>query len=318
MKPLRQVFGETLARLGAEIPELVVLDADVSKSTKTSIFAKAYPDRFHDMGISEQDMLATAAGLATTGMIPVASTFAIFGTGRAWEQLRNSVCYPSLNVKLVATHGGITVGQDGGSHQSVEDLATTRVIPNLRVIVPADGRETAQVIEHIVREVNAPCYVRLPRDGTPDVHDENYTFALGKASRLREGQDITLCACGVMVSVAIEAAKALQAEGISAAVLNISSLKPIDEEALIQAARKTGALLTLEEHSVIGGLGGAVCEVVSGVLPVPVVRIGLDDLFGQSGSADELLGHYGLTVTHAIAGAKEAIALKAESNPMRW
>jgi len=310
MKALRQVYGETLARLGAELPGLVVLDADLSKSTKTSVFAKSFPERFHDMGISEQDMLSTAAGLATTGLIPVASTFAIFGTGRAWEQLRNSICYPRLNVKLVATHGGITVGQDGGSHQSVEDLATTRVIPNLRVIVPADARETEQVIEQVVKHEQGPFYVRLPRGASPDVHPEDYRFQIGKAPVLRDGGDVTLAACGLMVAVALEAAALLAADGVEARVINVSSLKPLDGETLQRAAKETGALVTMEEHSVIGGLGGAVCEAVAGTWPVPVLRLGIDDEFGQSGAADKLLEHYGLTATRAAELARAAIELK--------
>lgn len=309
MKALRVIYGETLARLGQEIAEIVVLDADLSKSTKTSLFAKAFPERFHDMGIAEQDMLATAAGLATGGLIPFASTFAIFATGRAWEQLRNSICYPNLNVKLVATHGGITVGQDGGSHQAVEDLAVTRVIPNLRVIVPADSMEVEQVIQFIAHQ-DGPFYVRLPRGKAPDVHPADWRFALGRPTVLRPGEDVTLAACGLMVGVALEAAKQLQEDGISAQVLNVSSLKPLDEEALEQAVRQTGAVVTMEEHSVIGGLGGAVCEALAGRHPLPVVRMGIQDQFGQSGSADELLQHYDLTPEAAQARAKEVVEMK--------
>ena len=310
MTALRVVYGKTLARLGGEIAEIVVLDADLSKSTKTSYFAAEFPHRFHDMGIAEQDMLATAAGLATGGLIPFASTFAIFGTGRAWEQLRNSICYPNLNVKLVATHGGITVGKDGGSHQSVEDLAITRVIPNLRVIVPADGRETEQVIETIAR-AKGPFYVRLPRGSTPDVHeDPEWRFKLGKATVLREGGDVTLVACGTMVGVALEAAALLAAEGLSAGVINMSTLKPLDHACLLAAARRSGALITLEEHSVIGGLGSAVCESLAQSHPVPVLRLGVNDQFGQSGDGPELLEHYGLTAAGAASLAQQAIRLK--------
>ena len=309
-KAPRIVYGETLARLGKEMPELVVLDADLSKSTKTALFARAFPDRFHDMGIAEQDMLATAAGLAADGMIPFASSFAIFATGRAWEQLRNSVCYPNLNVKLVATHGGITVGQDGGSHQSVEDLAITRVIPNLRVIVPSDAAETAQVIETVARE-EGPFYVRLPRGSAEDLHPHGWTFKLGVADQLRDGSDVTLVACGLMVDVAIRAAEVLAQEGIQARVLNMATLKPLDSEAVEQAARETGALVTLEEHSIIGGLGAAVCEAVAERCPAPVLRLGVADLFGQSGPAKELLAHYGLTVEDAVSKAHAALALKA-------
>lgn len=309
MKALRAVYGKTLARLGAEIPEIVVLDADLSKSTKTSDFAKAFPSRFHDMGIAEQDMLATAAGMATAGLTPFASTFAIFGTGRAWEQLRNSVCYPELNVKLVATHGGITVGEDGGSHQGIEDLAVTRVIPNLRVIVPADPMETEQVIETVARE-KGPFYVRLPRGAGPDVHPDNYRFSIGKACVLRDGGDVTLVGIGLMVKVALDAAELLAKEGIQATVINASSLKPLDGDVLEQAARTTGAVVTIEEHSILGGLGAAVAEVLSERYPVPVIRQGIEDRFGQSGSAEELLVHYGLTAEVTVARAHRAIELK--------
>ena len=308
-RALRVVYGETLARLGGEHPEIVVLDADLSKSTKTAIFAKKYPERFIEMGIAEQDMLSTAAGLAAGGLIPFASTFAIFGTGRAWEQLRNSVCYPNLNVKLVATHGGITVGQDGGSHQAVEDLAVTRVIPNLRVIVPADPMETEQVIETVAR-LEGPFYVRLPRGKSADVHPSGWRFELGKATVLRPGQDVTLAACGLMVGLALEAAEALAADGIDARVINVSTLKPLDTSTLEQAARETGAVVTMEEHSVIGGLGSAVCEALSGCCPVPVLRLGIQDLFGQSGTAAELLEHYGLTVKDTVVMAREVMAMK--------
>ncbi|MFH1129791.1 MAG: transketolase family protein [Pseudomonadota bacterium] len=308
MKALRQVFGETLAKLGEKIPELVVLDADLSKSTKTSIFATAFPERFHDMGIAEQDMLCTAAGLATAGMIPVASTFAIFGTGRAWEQMRNSVCYPNLNVKLVATHGGVTVGQDGGSHQALEDLAITRVIPNLHVIVPADGIETAQVIETIIR-TKGPFYVRLPRGSGPDVHPDNYKFELGKAPILRPGKDVTLVACGLMVAVALSAADILEKSGIDARVINLSTLKPLDQDTLLNAARETSAIVTIEEHNVVGGLGSAVCETVCSKCPTLVLRHGICDEFGQSGSADQLLQHFKLTAKDVAAKAKEAMGM---------
>ncbi|MBW2527351.1 MAG: transketolase family protein [Deltaproteobacteria bacterium] len=306
----RAVYGKTLARLGETMDEIVVLDADLSKSTKTSYFAEAFPERFHDMGIAEQDMLSTAAGLATGGLTPFASTFAIFGTGRAWEQLRNSVCYPNLNVKLVATHGGITVGKDGGSHQSVEDLAVTRAIPNLRVIVPADCPETEQAIEAIAREPG-PFYVRLPRGDAPDVHPPEWRFELGRATELRQGTDVALVGCGLMVAVALEAAAKLAEGGVSAAVVNVSTLKPLDVDTLARVAAATGAVVTLEEHSIIGGLGSAVCEALGERCPVPVERLGIADRFGQSGTADELLAHYGLTVGDAVARAEKVIARKA-------
>jgi transketolase len=306
MKALRAVYGKTLVKLGAEMPEVVVLDADLSKSTKTSDFAKAYPARFHDMGIAEQDMLATAAGLATAGMVPFASTFAIFGTGRAWEQLRNSVCYPALNVKLVATHGGITVGEDGGSHQAIEDIAVTRVIPNLRVIVPADPMETAQVIEAVARE-QGPFYVRLPRGEGADVHPTDYRFAIGKAPVLREGADVALVACGLMVKVSLDAAEILAQAGIAATVVNASTIKPLDAETIVGVAAGKKLVVTVEEHSVIGGLGSAVCEVLSERQPSRVLRIGLNDVFGQSGRAEELLEFYGLTADAVAARVRESL-----------
>lgn len=314
MKALRVIYGETLARLGAEHPEIVVLDADLSKSTKTSVFAKAFPGRFHDLGIAEQDMLATAAGLATAGLTPFASTFAIFATGRAWEQLRNSVCYPNLGVKLVATHGGITVGEDGGSHQALEDLAVTRVIPNLRVVVPADSLETAQVIEAAAL-TPGPFYIRLPRGKGPDVHPADYRYELGKAALLREGTDVTLVACGLMVDVALRAADTLAQDGVSARVLNVSTLKPLDAGALSEAARETGAMVTVEEHSIIGGLGSAVAESLGELRPVPVLRVGVGDQFGQSGSAPELLEHYQLTPERVVERAHQAIAMKQGGGP---
>jgi transketolase len=306
MKALRAVYGKTLVKLGAEMPEVVVLDADLSKSTKTSDFAKAYPARFHDMGIAEQDMLATAAGLATAGMVPFASTFAIFGTGRAWEQLRNSVCYPALNVKLVATHGGITVGEDGGSHQAIEDIAVTRVIPNLRVIVPADPMETAQVIEAVARE-QGPFYVRLPRGEGADVHPTDYHFAIGKAPVLREGADVAIVACGLMVKVSLDAAEILAQAGIAATVVNASTIKPLDAETIVGVAAGKKLVVTVEEHSVIGGLGSAVCEVLSERQPSRVLRIGLNDVFGQSGRAEELLEFYGLTADAVAARVRESL-----------
>ena len=308
LQSLRSVYGQTLKRLGSIMPEIVVLDADLSKSTKTSDFAKAFPDRFHDMGIAEQDMISTAAGMAASGLVPFASTFAIFGTGRAWEQLRNSVCYPNLNVKLVATHGGITVGEDGGSHQSVEDMAITRVIPNLRVIVPADALETEQVIETVAK-TPGPFYVRLPRGETCQVNSTDYRFELGKAPVIREGADVTLVGIGLMTKVALDAADLLAEEGIQATVVNASSLKPIDAATLERVARTTGAVVTIEEHSVIGGLGAAVAETLSERYPVPVVRLGLNDVFGQSGTADELLMYYGLTAPMAVEYAKRAIGI---------
>jgi len=251
----RDAYGEALAELGETNKDVVVLDADLSGSTKTAIFAKKFPERFFNMGIAEQNMMGTAAGLAASGKIPFASTFAIFATGRAWEQVRQSIAYPKLNVKIVATHAGITVGEDGASHQSVEDIAVMRVIPNMTVIVPADGVETKKVINEIVR-YRGPVYVRLSRGKSPVVLDDSYSFEIGKGVVLKDGTDVSLIACGVMVYKALQAADILGKEGVSARVINISSIKPIDVDLIIRAARETGCVVTAEEHSIVGGLGG--------------------------------------------------------------
>lgn len=288
----RDAYGEALYRIGLENPQVVVLDADLSSSTKTSKFAKAFPERFFNMGVSEQDMMATAAGLSLTGKIPFASTFAIFATGRAWEQIRQSIVYSHLNVKIVATHGGITVGEDGASHQAVEDIALMRVIPDMTVIVPADAYETELVISEIVR-FNGPVYVRLGRSKVKPVIPEDYRFSIGKAYAFRFGKDLNIIACGVMVKEALEASELLKEKGIDAGVINMSTIKPIDGEILLRAA-EAPFIVTAEEHSIIGGLGGAVCEFLSESKPRPVLRIGIRDTFGLSGSSDELLKYFGL------------------------
>ncbi|MBM2839280.1 MAG: tklB-1 [Deltaproteobacteria bacterium] len=290
----RDAYGEALAELGESNKDVVVLDADLSGSTKTAVFAKKFPERFFNMGIAEQDMMGTAAGLAASGKIPFASTFAIFATGRAWEQVRQSIAYPKLNVKIVATHAGITVGEDGASHQSVEDIAVMRVIPNMTVIVPADGVETRKVIREIVR-YKGPVYVRLSRGKSPVIFDDSYSFEIGKGVVLKDGKDVSLIACGVMVYKALQAADVLGKEGVSARVINISSIKPIDADLIIRVARETGCVVTAEEHSIIGGLGGAVAEVLAENCPVPVKRVGIEDKFGTSGDTDLLMEVYGLT-----------------------
>ncbi|HKZ47122.1 MAG TPA: transketolase family protein [Thermodesulfobacteriota bacterium] len=305
----RDVYGETLARLGESSQEIVVLDADLSGSTKTNIFAKKFPERFFNMGVSEADMMGTAAGLAAAGKIPFASTFAIFASGRAWEQIRQSIAYPKLNVKIVATHGGITVGEDGGSHQSVEDIAIMRAIPNMTVIVPCDGVETRSVIQEIVK-YDGPVYVRVARGKFPVVLPEDYKFTMGKGVVVRDGKDAAIIANGLMVSHALQAAAMLEKEGLQIQVINMSTIKPIDRELIIKAAQETGAIVTAEEHSIIGGLGEAVASVVAEECPVPMKRVGIQDRFGQSGLAEELLIHYGLMPKDIAAAVKEVLTKK--------
>ncbi len=306
----RDAYGKALVELGGINDKIVVLDADLAAATKTGMFKKAYPDRFFDSGIAESNMMGVAAGLATTGYTVFASTFAMFAAGRAYEQVRNSIAYPHLNVKIGATHAGISVGEDGASHQCCEDIALMRVIPGMVIINPADDIE-ARAAVFAAAEYEGPVYMRFGRLAVPRIFDESYKFELGKAVTLREGSDVTIVATGLMVNEAIEAAKALADEGISAEVINIHTIKPLDKEAIIRSAAKTGAVVTAEEHSIIGGLGGAVAEALceSGK-PVPVVRLGVNDVFGRSGPAVELLHIYGLDAQNIVAKAKQAIALK--------
>lgn len=305
----REAYGSVLKKLGAENKNIVVLDADLSKSTKTVDFAKEFPERFFNIGIAEGNMMSTAAGLAAAGKIPFASTFAVFATGRGFEQIRNSVAYPKLNVKIAATHAGISVGEDGGSHQSVEDIAIMRVLPNMTVIVPADAADTDGAIRAAV-DINGPVYIRLGRLGVPAVNDENYRFELGKAVQLRDGQDATIVATGLMVSIALEAAEALKENNINVRVLNMHTIKPLDAAALTKAAQETGAIVTAEEHSVIGGLGSAVAEALSETTPVPIERVGLKDTFGESGVPAALLDKYGLTSGDIVAAVEKVMARK--------
>lgn len=306
----RDAYGKALVELGGINDKIVVLDADLAAATKTGMFKKAYPDRFFDSGIAESNMMGVAAGLATTGYTVFASTFAMFAAGRAYEQVRNSIAYPHLNVKIGATHAGISVGEDGASHQCCEDIALMRVIPGMVIINPADDIE-ARAAVFAAAEYEGPVYMRFGRLAVPRIFDESYKFELGKAVTLREGSDVTIIATGLMVNEAIEAAKALADEGISAEVINIHTIKPLDKEAVIRSAAKTGAVVTAEEHSIIGGLGGAVAEALceSGK-PVPVVRLSVNDVFGRSGPAVELLHIYGLDAQNIVAKAKQAIALK--------
>ena len=305
----REAYGKALVKLGDLRGDVVVLDADLSKSTKTSEFAKTFPTRFFNMGIAEQNLIGAACGLATAGKIPFASTFAMFATGRGFEIIRNSVCYPNLNVKICATHAGISVGEDGASHQSVEDIAIMRSIHNMTVLVPCDAIETEKMIFEIVK-YNGPVYVRLGRSAVPQIFGEDYDFEIGKGVILREGSDATIIACGMMVNEAINASKLLKEEGINVRVINMSTIKPIDKEVIIESAKKTGAIVTVEEHSVIGGLGSAVSDVVSENYPVLVKKIGINDVFGQSGKPKQLMEEYGLTVENIINKVKEAIQTK--------
>ena len=305
----REAYGKALVKLGKINDDVVVLDADLSKSTKTNDFYKAYPDRFFNMGIAEQNLVGAACGFAATGKIPFASTFAMFATGRAFEIIRNSACYPKLNVKICATHAGITVGEDGGSHQSVEDISLMRSIPNMTVLVPADGVEAEKMI-FAAAEYNGPMYVRLGRSAVPTLFDENYNFEIGKGVVLREGDDATIIACGMMVNEALIAADMLKEENINVRVINMSTIKPIDRELIVKAAKETKAIVTAEEHSIIGGLGSAVSEVVSEECPVVVKKVGVKDTFGESGTPAELLKKYGLTAEDIVNSVKEAIAKK--------
>lgn len=303
----RIAFGEKLVELGDKYPDLVVLDADLAKATMTVLFKKAFPKRFFDLGIAEQDLIGTAAGLATCGKIPIVSTFAVFAAGRAFEQIRNSVCYPGLNVKIVATHGGISIGADGGSHQAIEDLSLMRTLPNMTVLVPADGIATGWAIEKAL-EIKGPVYVRLGRFEIPVIYDQydlpEYLFSVGKSNTLVKGTDVLLAATGQMVYYALQAAEKLKAEGISAQVTDFYSLKPIDVETIIESAKKVKGIITIEDHSTIGGLGSAVSEVVAEHFPVKVKRIGVEGRFGQSGSMEELFTEYGLTVANIIRQVK--------------
>ncbi len=306
----RDAYGKALVKLGGENTDIVVLDADLSKSTKTADFNKVYPERFFNMGIAEQNLIGFSAGLAAVGKIPFASTFAIFAAGRAFEQIRNSVAYPKLNVKIAVTHAGISVGEDGGSHQAIEDLALMRAIPNMTVLVPADAVETDQIIR-AAAEYQGPVYIRMGRLAVPVLFDDTkYSFAIGKANIIREGKDVAIIANGLMVAEALKAAEELKEQGIESTVVNCASLKPLDEETIINAAKLTGAVVTAEEHSIIGGLGSAVAEVLSENIPVPLRRVGVKDTFGESGNPEELLKKYGLTAQEIVIAVREVIKQK--------
>jgi len=308
-KATREAYGNALAAVGAKNKNIVVLDADLSKSTKTNVFKEQFPDRFFNVGIAEQNLISVGAGLAAAGKIPFVSSFAMFATGRAFEQIRNAVCYPKLNVKVCATHAGITVGEDGATHQSLEDIACMRVLPNMTVVVPADEVETTSVIEWAAN-YQGPVYVRLGRAGVDDTTPAGYQFVPGKSQTLVEGADLTIIACGALVGPAVEGAKELAQAGISARVINMASIKPIDKDAIVKAAQETGAILTAEEHNVLGGLGSAVAEVVVQEAPVPMAFVGVQDSFGESGTPKELMAKYGLTAKDIVAAAKKLVARK--------
>jgi transketolase len=299
----REAYGQALAEIGEEIDDIVVLDADLSGSTKTAVFAKKYPERFFNMGIAEQNLMGTAAGFATCGKIPFASTFAMFATGRAFEQVRNSICYPGLNVKIAATHAGLTVGEDGATHQAIEDLAIMRAIPNMTVINPADSVEARKAVRAAALH-EGPVYLRFGRLAVETIFDEGYEFEIGKGKVLKEGTDAAVIATGIMVGEALKAAEILEKEGINVMVANIHTLKPIDEEIVLKAA-ECGTIVTAEEHSIIGGLGSAVAEVLAEKKPTPMRRIGIKDEFGQSGKPEELLKLYSLTAEDIVKAVKE-------------
>jgi len=302
----REAYGKALAELGEKY-DFVVLDADLAEATKTGIFKKAFPSRFFDCGIAEGNMMAVAAGIATTGKTVFASTFAVFASGRAFEQIRNSICYPNLNVKIGATHAGLSVGEDGASHQAIADMAVMRALPNMVVLNPADAVETRCAIKAAI-EYNGPVYIRLGRLGVPVIFDEStYKFEIGKGQLINDGNDITIVATGLMTTEAMKAVETLKAEGINARLINIHTIKPIDKDIIVKAAKETGHLVTVEEHSIIGGLGGAVAEVLAEEYPCKLTRMGVKDVFGQSGKPYDLLDMYGLTDKHIVAKVKEIL-----------
>lgn len=303
----REAFGQTLIDLAADGIDVVAVEADLSKSTTTAKFASVHPDRFFNVGIAEQNMIGTAAGLAVAGKVAFTGSFAVFATGRAYDQVRNTVCYSGLDVKLAPTHSGITVGPDGGSHQMLEDIALMRVLPGMRVLVPADFTAAVGALR-VAATTPGPFYIRLGRAAVPAVYDDGHEFEIGRAYVLREGTDVTIAACGVLVVEALTAAEELASSGISAEVIDVSTIKPLDTETIVASARKTGAVVTCEEHSIIGGLGSAVAETLSENAPAPMVRIGVRDVFGTSGEPAELMEHFGLTAANIAEAARKLVA----------
>jgi transketolase len=303
-KPLamRDAYGDALIEVGAEHPEVVVLGADTTGSMKSAVFATKYPERFFNVGIAEQNLVGVAAGFALAGKVPFAGTYAIFVPGKCVDQIRNNVAYPNLDVKLVCSHGGVSVGPDGASHQQVEDIAIMRAIPKMRVVVPADAVSTKAIIKAIV-QIRGPFYVRLTRPSTPVVYQSGFTYEFGKANVLSEGGDVAIFACGIMVPEAVKAAESLKEKGVSASVIDLHTVKPIDQETVVKMAAKCGCVVTVEEHNVMGGMGSAVAEVLGENRPVPMKRVGVMDTFGESGDAPELLKKYGLTSEDIEAAA---------------
>lgn len=305
---MRDAFGEALLELGSKNPNVVVLGADTTASLKSATFGSRYPDRFFNLGIAEQNLVSVAAGLALCGKIAYAGTYAIFVPGKCVDQIRNNIAYPNLNVKLVCSHGGISVGPDGASHQQVEDLAIMRAIPNMKVVVPADSISTKEIVKAIA-DIPGPFYVRLARPSTPIVYENGFDYKFGKANILNDGSDIAIFACGIMVAEALKASESLRARGISAAVIDLHTIKPIDDELIIRYAKKTGRIVTAEEHNILGGMGSAVAEVVVENYPVPIKRIGVRDTFGESGEANELLRKYGLTSSNIEDAALSLLSI---------
>ena len=305
-KSIRKAFGNTLLEMGRINKNIIVMDADLAESTQTAIFGKEFPERFFDIGIAEQDMVATAAGLAAAGKTPFIASFAMFATGRTYDQIRNAVCYPEFNVKIIGTHGGITVGEDGATHQALEDIALMRNIPNMSVLVPSDCRECKEIIKFAANNYG-PMYIRVARTNVPDIFDKDYSFDFCKAQVLQEGSDVTVITNGETLSEVILAANMLEQEGYSIQIINVPVVKPLDEATIVEKTKQTKFVITVENHSIIGGLGSAVCEVLSACNPVPVVRLGINDTFGQSGKWDELLDHYGLSANKLVKTIKKHV-----------
>ena len=300
MKATRQSYGEALVELGKENETIVVLDADLANATKTIEFAKEFPDRFFDIGIAEADMIGTAAGMSLCGKIPYASTFAVFAAGRTYDQIRSSVCYPNLNVKICATHSGVTVGEDGATHQMLEDISLMRVLPNMKVFCPSDDVQTKWIIKEISK-IQGPCYVRLCRLATPEIYDENQKFEIGKMVQIGDGTDATIFATGVVVSEALKAQKILKEKGIDVRVVDVHTIKPLDEEMILKCAKETNRLISIEDHSILGGMGSAISEVLTEKYPARLERMGINDKFGKSGKAEELLKYFGIDAEAIIS-----------------
>ncbi len=298
-KATRQSYGEALLELGKKNKDVVVLDADLAGATKTELFAKEFPERFFDIGIAEADMMGTAAGLSTCGKIPYVSTFAMFAAGRSYDQIRNSICYPNLNVKICATHAGITVGEDGATHQMIEDLSLMRTIPNMKVLSPSDDTQTKWIIKEISK-INGPVYVRLARLATEEIYDENQKFEIGKAIQHGDGTDGTIFATGVTVQEALKAQKILQEKGVNVRVVDMYSIKPVDRDMIVKCAKETKKLVSIEDHNVIGGLGSAISEILTDEYPTKLIRLGIKDVFGRSGKAEELMKYYGIIADNII------------------